>query len=94
MVVLDDLALPCGKIRIRAGGSDGGHNGLKDIERALGTEQYPRLRIGIDPPPPRVPAARLRARAVHRGPAGRRSSRPSTGRRRAADVDRKGINRR
>ncbi len=36
MVVLDDLALPCGKIRIRTGGSSGGHNGLKDIERALG----------------------------------------------------------
>lgn len=51
MIVLDDLALPCGKLRIRAGGSSGGHNGLKDIEQALGTEQYPRLRIGIDPPP-------------------------------------------
>ncbi len=55
MVVLDDLALPAGKIRLRPGGSDGGHNGLKDIQRALGTSQYPRLRIGIDPPPPRVP---------------------------------------
>ena len=55
MVVLDDLALPCGKIRIRPGGSAGGHNGLKDIQRALGTEEYPRLRIGIDPPPPRFP---------------------------------------
>ena len=55
MVVLDDLALPCGKIRIRPGGSAGGHNGLKDIQRALGTEEYPRLRIGIDPPPPRIP---------------------------------------
>lgn len=55
MVVLDDLALPCGKIRLRAGGSNGGHNGLRDIERALGTDQYPRLRIGIDPAPPRVP---------------------------------------
>ena len=55
MIVLDDLALPCGKIRLRSGGSSGGHNGLKDIERALGTSQYPRLRIGIDPPPPRVP---------------------------------------
>jgi PTH1 family peptidyl-tRNA hydrolase len=50
MVVLDDLALPCGKLRIRAGGSDGGHNGLKDIQRALGTNQYPRLRLGIDSP--------------------------------------------
>jgi PTH1 family peptidyl-tRNA hydrolase len=55
MVVLDDLALPCGKIRIRTGGSPGGHNGLKDIERAIGTDQYPRLRIGIDPAPPRIP---------------------------------------
>ncbi|HEX8523921.1 MAG TPA: aminoacyl-tRNA hydrolase [Tepidisphaeraceae bacterium] len=55
MIVLDDVALPVGKIRIRPGGSSGGHNGLKDIERALGTNQYPRLRIGIDAPPPRVP---------------------------------------
>ncbi len=55
LVVLDDVALPCGKIRLRAGGSSGGHNGLKDIERALATSQYPRLRIGVDPPPPRVP---------------------------------------
>lgn len=55
MVALDDLALPCGKIRLRGAGSSGGHNGLKDIERVLATSQYPRLRIGIDPPPPRVP---------------------------------------
>ena len=55
MVVLDDLALPVGKIRLRAAGSDGGHNGLRDIQRALGTNQYPRLRIGIDPPPQFVP---------------------------------------
>jgi PTH1 family peptidyl-tRNA hydrolase len=55
IVVLDDLALPCGKIRIRTGGSPGGHNGLKDIQRAIGTDQYPRLRIGIDAAPPRVP---------------------------------------
>jgi PTH1 family peptidyl-tRNA hydrolase len=55
MVVLDDVALPCGKIRLRSGGSDGGHNGLKDIQRALGTNQYPRLRLGIDAPPQFVP---------------------------------------
>jgi PTH1 family peptidyl-tRNA hydrolase len=54
MVVLDELALPCGTIRVRPGGSDGGHNGLRDIQRALGTSSYPRLRIGIDPPPPPV----------------------------------------
>ncbi len=55
MIVLDDLALPCGKLRIRRGGSDGGHNGLRDIQRALATSQYPRLRVGIDAPPPRFP---------------------------------------
>jgi PTH1 family peptidyl-tRNA hydrolase len=54
MVVLDEMALPCGKLRIRSGGSDGGHNGLKDIQRALGVNQYPRLRIGIDTPPPPI----------------------------------------
>jgi len=54
LIVLDDLALPVGKIRLRSGGSNGGHNGLRDIERALGTSQYPRLRLGIDPPPPFV----------------------------------------
>jgi PTH1 family peptidyl-tRNA hydrolase len=52
MIVLDDLALPCGKIRIRPGGSSGGHNGLRDIERMLATIEYPRLRLGIDAPPP------------------------------------------
>jgi peptidyl-tRNA hydrolase, PTH1 family len=55
MIVLDDLALPVGKIRLRPGGSSGGHNGLKDIERMLATSDYPRLRIGIDPPPENVP---------------------------------------
>ena len=55
MVVLDEMALPCGKIRLRSGGSSGGHNGLKDIERALATNQYPRLRVGVDSPPDRVP---------------------------------------
>ena len=55
MIVLDDLALPCGKIRLRANGSSGGHNGLRDIERALGTAGYSRLRVGIDSKPDRVP---------------------------------------
>ncbi len=57
IVLLDDIALPAGKIRIRAGGSSGGHNGLKDIERAIGTDQYPRLRLGIDAPPPYIQGA-------------------------------------
>jgi PTH1 family peptidyl-tRNA hydrolase len=55
LIVLDDLALPCGKIRLRSGGSSGGHNGLRDIERVLGTDQYPRLRLGIDAAPENIP---------------------------------------
>jgi PTH1 family peptidyl-tRNA hydrolase len=47
MVILDDLALPLGTLRIRASGSDAGHNGLKNIQLMLNTNQYPRLRFGI-----------------------------------------------
>ena len=47
LVVLDDLNLPFGKQRLRANGSDGGHNGLKDIDATLGGNNYARLRIGI-----------------------------------------------
>jgi PTH1 family peptidyl-tRNA hydrolase len=47
LVVVDDLQLPFGRIRIRPGGSDGGHNGLRDLNEVLGTTEYPRLRIGI-----------------------------------------------
>lgn len=47
LVVVDDVALPLEKIRIRAGGSDGGHNGLKSLQESLGTVQYPKLRFGI-----------------------------------------------
>ncbi|HTJ12863.1 MAG TPA: aminoacyl-tRNA hydrolase [Dinghuibacter sp.] len=47
LVVFDDLALPLEKLRLRPGGSDGGHNGLKDIQETLKNDQYPRLRFGI-----------------------------------------------
>lgn len=47
LVVVDDVALPLEKIRIRAGGSDGGHNGLKSLQETLGTTAYPKLRFGI-----------------------------------------------
>ncbi len=47
LVLVDDIALPFGAIRIRQQGSDAGHNGLKSIAFALGTEAYPRLRFGI-----------------------------------------------
>lgn len=47
LVITDDLSLPFGKIRIRAKGSDGGHNGLKNINEVLGSTEYTRLRFGI-----------------------------------------------
>jgi len=47
LVVLDDLNLPFGKMRMRAKGKDGGHNGLKDIDKMLGQNNYARLRFGI-----------------------------------------------
>jgi len=47
LVIADDLAIPFGKIRIRAKGSDAGHNGLKSITELLGTDAYARLRFGI-----------------------------------------------
>lgn len=46
-VIVDDLAIPFGKIRIRGNGSDAGHNGLKSIQELLLTQNYPRLRFGL-----------------------------------------------
>ena len=50
LVLVDDIALACGAIRLRGEGSAGGHNGLADIEAKLGTQKYARCRIGIDAP--------------------------------------------
>jgi PTH1 family peptidyl-tRNA hydrolase len=47
LTILDDLSLPLDKLRLRASGSAGGHNGLRSIEESLGTQNYPRLRFGI-----------------------------------------------
>jgi aminoacyl-tRNA hydrolase len=47
LICLDDLALPFGVLRMKSGGSTGGHNGLKHITELLGTDKYPRLRFGI-----------------------------------------------
>lgn len=50
LVLCDDVNLPLGQLRMRAGGSAGGHNGLKDIEKHLGTQNYARLRMGVSGP--------------------------------------------
>ncbi len=47
LIIVDDLALPLTKFRLRPGGSAAGHNGLRSIEEVLGTDNYPRLRFGI-----------------------------------------------
>jgi PTH1 family peptidyl-tRNA hydrolase len=47
LVITDDLALPFGKLRMKGKGSDGGHNGLKDIQAVLGSSEYARLRFGV-----------------------------------------------
>jgi len=52
LVVVDDVALPLGRIRIRPSGSDGGHNGLESIIQCLRTQAFPRVRVGIGSPPP------------------------------------------
>lgn len=50
LVVHDELDIPCGRIKFKLGGGNGGHNGLKDIQARLGTADYYRLRLGIDHP--------------------------------------------
>lgn len=53
LVIVDDVALPVGRFRLRAQGSAGGHNGLKSVEQAVGGRDYARLRVGVGPPPGR-----------------------------------------
>ena len=50
LVVSDDIALPVGKLRLRAAGSAGGHNGLKNIIRHLGSDRFPRIKVGVGMP--------------------------------------------
>jgi len=57
LVICDDFAIPLGHLRIRSKGSSGGHNGLKSIFEQLGTQEIPRLRIGIGPVPEKMDPA-------------------------------------
>ncbi len=57
VAVHDDLDIPFGEVRLKRGGGEGGHNGLRDMSKALGTKDYLRVRVGIGRPPGRMDAA-------------------------------------
>ena len=57
LVIYDDVDLALGKLRLRRSGSAGTHNGMRNIVACLGTQEFPRLRIGVGEPPPRVDVA-------------------------------------
>ena len=59
VVVLDDVDLDCGTLRIRKQGGAGGHNGLQSIIQHLGTREFPRLRVGVGPRPPGADLAKF-----------------------------------
>lgn len=62
LVVHDDMELSFGRVELRTGGGLGGHNGLKDIVRVLGTREFERLRFGISRPPRGAPAQHVLSR--------------------------------
>lgn len=56
LVVYDDLSLDLGKVRFRANGSDGGHNGIKSIIKCIGSKEFARLKFGVGPQPKNIPS--------------------------------------
>lgn len=61
IILFDDISLPPGKLRIRRKGSDGGHNGIKSILYLLGSDQFPRIKLGVGAKPRRLRSGRLGA---------------------------------
>jgi peptidyl-tRNA hydrolase, PTH1 family len=57
VVVHDELDIPFADVRLKIGGGEGGHNGLRDVTKALGTKEYVRVRVGVGRPPGRMEAA-------------------------------------
>ena len=57
IVISDDISLPLGKLRVRGSGSAGGHNGLKNIIAHLGTQEFPRIKVGVGAKPPKMDLA-------------------------------------
>ena len=90
VVVHDELDLPYGGLRLKLGGGDNGHNGLKSLRRSLGSGEFHRVRFGIGRPPGRMDAAAFVLRDFgDRGAQGARARRrPRRGRRRGAGVRR------
>lgn len=72
LIIADDAALPLGRLRARRGGSDGGHNGFKSVGQHLGTQAFPRLRLGVGRPPSHKASAFARGATEDKsaGPAG------------------------
>lgn len=71
VVLHDELDLPVGALKLKRGGGHAGHNGLKDVDRALGSREYLRVRIGVGRPPGRMPA---RDHVLRRFPAAERET--------------------
>ena len=87
LVIQDDMDLPVGTLRIRRKGSSGGHNGLKSIERALGSQAYPRIKVGIGHPVHQEQADQPRAPSLPGRGQGKDPGSSGTGRRCGGSLD-------
>ena len=93
VVIHDELDVSFGAVRLKLGGGDNGHNGLRSITSSLGTRDYYRVRFGIGRPPGRMDAGRLRAQGLLRGRAQGTALRPRPRRRRGGSPDHQGPDR-